>query len=106
MFDPAHNAHANYYGVIGDFTGSWKHVPKDVIMMCWYHDIRDKSLAHFSREGFRTCGAAYYDAADLAGSREWLESLKKTPGARGIMYTTWQRKYELLAGFGDMVGGK
>ena len=106
MLDPAHNAHADYYGAVGDFTGSWKHAPRDVTIMCWYHQIRDKSLAHFSAQGFRTCGAAYYDAADLTNPREWLESLKKTPGAKGIMYTTWQRKYDLLAGFGDLVSGK
>ncbi|MCX7008664.1 MAG: hypothetical protein NTY53_15675, partial [Kiritimatiellaeota bacterium] len=28
MFDPLHNAHGNYYLVEGDFTGSWKHIPK------------------------------------------------------------------------------
>ncbi|HOX08480.1 MAG TPA: hypothetical protein PK280_18940 [Planctomycetota bacterium] len=106
MLDPAHNARANYYGVIGDFSGSWKGVPRDVVIMCWYHQIRDKSLAHFSREGFRTCAAGYYDAADLDGCREWLESLRKTPGARGIMYTTWEKKYQLLGKFGDLAGGK
>ena len=35
MLDPAHNARDNYYGVVGDFTDSWKHVPKELIMMCW-----------------------------------------------------------------------
>jgi hypothetical protein len=103
MLDPAHNARADYYGVIGDFTGSWKHVPKDLTIMCWYHRIREKSLAFFSKEGFRTMGAAYYDADDLTNPREWLKSLRATPGAKGIMYTSWQRKYQLLAGFGDLV---
>jgi len=106
MLDPAHNARKDYYGVVGDFTGSWKHVPRDLIIMCWHHRIREKSLPFFSGKGFRTFGAAYYDAKDLTGSRQWLESLAKTPKAQGIMYTTWQRKYELLAPFGDMVGGK
>jgi hypothetical protein len=106
MLDPAHNARADYYGVVGDYSGSWKHVPRDVTIMCWYHRIREKSLAHFSGEGFRTCGAAYYDAKDLTGSREWLESLKKTPGARGVMYTSWEKKYALLGKFGDLVSGK
>jgi hypothetical protein len=105
MLDPAHNARGNYYGVVGDFTGSWKHVPRDLTIMCWYHKIREKSLAFFSREGFRTFGAAYYDADDLTNPREWLASLRKTPSARGIMYTTWRKKYKLLAGFGDLVSG-
>jgi hypothetical protein len=106
MLDPAHNAHADYYGVVGDFSGSGTGVPRDVVIMCWYHRIREQSLAHFSKEGFRTCGAAYYDAVDLTGSREWLESLRKTPGARGIMYTTWQKKYDLLGAFGDMTADR
>lgn len=103
MFDPAHNAVNNYYGVVGDFTGSWKYIPVDMTVVCWYHKIRDQSLAFFSGLGFRTCGAAYYDAADLTGSKEWLTSLKKTPRAQGIMYTTWERKYQLLPAFGDLV---
>jgi hypothetical protein len=51
-------------------------------------------------------GACYYDAADLTSSREWLDLLRQTPGAQGIMYTSWQRKYDLLADFGDMVSGQ
>jgi len=63
----------------------------------------DKSLGFFSKQGFRTFGAAYYDADDLTNPREWFSSLRKTPSAQGIMYTTWQKKYKLLAGFGDLV---
>ncbi|HHN45816.1 MAG TPA: hypothetical protein ENN09_00105 [Planctomycetes bacterium] len=103
MLDPAHNARGDYYGVVGDFTGSWKHVPRELIIACWYHRIRDESLRFFSEQGFRTLGAAYYDADNLRGCEEWLVSLKKTRGAVGIMYTSWERKYELLAGFGELV---
>ncbi|NCO38625.1 MAG: hypothetical protein COZ06_01285 [Armatimonadetes bacterium CG_4_10_14_3_um_filter_66_18] len=103
MLDPNHNAHGDYYLVDGDFTGSWEHVPKDLIIACWYHKIRDKSLKSFSALGFRTLGGAYYDSNSLDGCRDWLASLQRTPKARGIMYTTWQNKYELLAGFGELV---
>ena len=103
MLDPAHNARNHYYGVVGDFTGAWQYVPKDLTVMCWYHKIRDESLSFFSQKGFRTFGAAYYDADDLNGSAEWLTSLTRTHNAQGIMYTTWERKYALLAGFGDLV---
>ena len=106
MLDPAHNARDNYYGVVGDFTGSWQHVPKDLSIMCWYHAIRDKSLAFFSQQGFRTFGAAYYDADDLTNPSEWLASLQSTPQAQGIMYTTWLKKYALLADFGDLVSSR
>ena len=105
MLDPAHNARDQYYGVVGDYTGSWNFVPRDLTMMCWYHRIRDKSLEFFAGQGFRTFGAAYYDGDDLSNPQEWLASLKDTPAAQGIMYTTWERKYELLAGFGDLLSG-
>lgn len=103
MLDPGHNAHGNYYLVEGDFTGSWEHVPKDLIIACWWYERRDQSLRFFSERGFRTFGAAYYDGDDLENCRGWVEFLRRTPGARGIMYTTWQNKYALLPDFGDLV---
>jgi len=103
MLDPYHNARDHYYNVVGDFTGSWNYVPHGLIMFCWSHKIRNNSLHFFSGKGFRTAGACYYDADDLSGARDWLVSLEQTPGAVGIMYTSWQRKYELLGEFGDMV---
>ena len=105
MLDPGHNARDNYYSVVGDFSGSWEYVPEDLIIVCWYYGNRNESLGFFSERGFRTVGAAYYDADDLAGSREWLESLGNTPKATGIIYTSWKKQYRLLADFGDMVSG-
>ena len=69
----------------------------------WLLLNRDESLTFFSDKGFRTFGAAYYDADDLDSSKDWLASLTRTPNAQGIMYTTWLRKYALLADFGDLV---
>ena len=60
-------------------------------------------MPFFSGLGFRTLGAAYYDADDLDGSRDWLQICRQTPGCRGIMYTSWQNKYQLLEAFGDMI---
>ena len=92
----------------GSFDGTWKYIPKDLIMACWYYEKRDQSLDFFSKLGYRTLGAAYYDADDLENPRNWVESLGRTQGAMGIMYTTWENKYKLLADFGDLVmrGGK
>ena len=106
MLDPNHNAHDNYYLVEGDFTGSWKFVPKDLVIVCWYYKKRRESLAHFSRLGFRTLAGAYYDGDTLENPRGWLEALARTPGAVGIMYTTWRNKYALLGPFGDLVSGR
>ena len=105
MLDPNHNAHGNYYLVDGDFTGSWEHVPPDLRIVCWHYATRRESLSFFSSLGFRTMAGAYYDGDDLSNPMEWLDALHGTPGAEGIMYTTWQNKYELLGAFGDLVSG-
>jgi hypothetical protein len=89
--------------VEGDYTGSWEYVPKDLIIACWHYGIRDESLKFFSEHGFRTLGAAYYDGDDLENCKGWLESLRRTPNAVGIMYTSWRNKYALLGPFGDLV---
>ena len=103
MLDPNHNAHGNYYLVEGDFTGSWGCVPKDLGIVCWYYEKRKESLAFFSSHGFRTVAGAYYDGDTLENPRGWLDALDQTPNAVGIMYTTWQNKYTLLAPFGDLL---
>ena len=48
----------------------------------------------------------YYDAGDLHNPRDWLKSLDATPGAVGILHTTWLDRYELLGAFGDLVSGR
>lgn len=103
MLDPNHNARGNYYLVEGDFGGSWKHVPKELVIVTWYFRKRRESLAHFSRLGFKTLAGAYYDGDTLDNPKGWLEALDPTPGAIGIMYTSWRNKYKLLAPFGDLV---
>ena len=103
MLDPNHNAHGDYYLVEGDFTGSWNYVPKDLGIVCWYYKKRNESLKHFSDLGFKTLAGAYYDGDTLENPEGWLEALEHTPGALGIMYTSWRNKYELLGPFGDLV---
>jgi hypothetical protein len=103
MWDPNHNAVPRYYLVDGELVGTWKFLPKDIHIACWNYDTRRASLDFFSSRGFKTLAAAYYDADDLKNPQGWLESLDTTPGALGIMYTTWQNKYGLLGAFGDLV---
>ncbi len=105
MLDPNHNAHGDYYLVEGDYTGSWKHVPKDLIMAVWGGSPREKSLRFFAEQGFRTLVACYYDAEDLEDVKSWLALVKTTPNVQGFMYTPWQRKYGLVPEFGALIGG-
>ena len=107
MLDPNHNGGNRrgdfYYHVDQPFTGGWNHVPKDLIIACWYHAVRRESLSHFSGLGFRTMACGYYDKDNLDNDVTWLEALDETPGALGIMYTSWLNKYELMADFGKLV---
>ena len=103
MFDPNHNAKEKYYLIDGSFHGTWNYIPKDLVIACWYYEKRDLSLDFFSKFGYKTLGAGYYDADDLENPKGWMESLDRTQGATGIMYTTWENKYQLLPAFGDLV---
>jgi|ERR1043166_4616877 hypothetical protein len=107
MFDPNHNAQGNYYLVNGDFTGSWKFIPKDLIMAVWGGASREKSLQFFSGQGFRTMVACYYDADNLDQVKDWMKAARPLSNVRGFMYTPWLRKYDLLPDFGKLlnVGG-
>jgi len=116
MLDPNHNARPNYYLVEGDFTGSWNFVPKDLVIAVWGGAPREKSLRFFVEQGFRVLIACYYDAPNLDEVKGWLELAQSIsrPSPRvprpsqvlGFMYTTWERKYELLGDFGKLVWGK
>lgn len=106
MFDPNHNAHGDYYLVEGDFTGSWKHVPKDVIMAVWGGKPRPESLTFFDKQGFRMLVACYYDADDLEDVQGWMREARNLSGVRGFMYTPWTKRYDLLPQFGRLIGGR
>lgn len=103
MFDPNHNAHDNYYLVQGDFTDSWRFVPKDLIMTVWGGAPRPESLRFFTQQGFDVLIACYYDADDLEQVKGWIRAARDLPGVRGLMYTPWTRRYELLAEFGQVI---
>jgi hypothetical protein len=103
MLDPNHNGHGNYYLVDGDFTGSWDHVPKNLIMTVWGGESREASLKFFDGLGRRTLVACYYDADDLKDVEGWLKFAPETRKLRGFMYTPWQKKYSLLPAFGELM---
>ncbi|MCX7817935.1 MAG: hypothetical protein N2652_01790 [Kiritimatiellae bacterium] len=105
MFDPHHNARAGYYLVRGDFTGSWRHLPREVAIVVWGGGPREASLRFFANEGRSIVIANYYDADDLTHVREWLELGRALPQVRGYMYTTWQKRYELLDDYARLVWG-
>jgi hypothetical protein len=103
MFDPNHNGHGDYFLVQGDFTGSWKHAPRDVVMSIWGGEPQEKSLQFFAEQGFPTLVACYYDADNLDDVKRWITLAKPLKNVRGFMYTPWTGKYDLLPAFGDLI---
>lgn len=103
MFDPHHNARPNYYHVRGDYTGSWKHLSKDLVIAIWGGEANERSFDFFAKEGFPVMGACYYDAPDLAQVKDWIRLGRKHGNVRGFMYTTWEKKYDLLPEFLDLL---
>jgi len=106
MLDPNHNAHGDYYLVEGDFTGSWNHVPKDLVIAVWGGEPRPKSVQFFAEQGFSQLIACYYDAPNLEGVKGWLNVVQGVPKVKGFMYTPWRKSYDLLEEFGRLVSGK
>lgn len=103
MFDPNHNARSDYYLVRGDFRESWKYIPEKLIIAVWGGRPREKSLKFFSEKGFKILIANYYDADNMDDVKEWLNLAKSVQGVRGFMYTTWQKKYDMLGEYSSMV---
>lgn len=103
MFDPHHNARDGYYLVEGDFTGSWKHLPNDLVLAVWGGEPRERSLKFFADEGYRTLVACYYDAPNLDTVKGWLKVARPVPRVRGFMYTPWEKNYRLLPEFGALL---
>lgn len=102
MFDPHHNAHADFYLVRGDFAGSWEGLEARVTIVNWNFDQRRKSLPFFAQRGHKQVIAAYYDG-DLARVGQWLAAAREVQGVSGIMYTTWEQDYTQLEAFARMV---
>jgi hypothetical protein len=102
MFDPNHNAHKDYYLVRGDLRNSWEGLDKDVIIAVWYYDKRDVSMKWFEERGHEMIIAGYYDS-NPENVKNWLDSAKKVSGVVGVIYTTWEHKYDDLEKFAELV---
>lgn len=104
MFDPNHNAMARYYLVNGSFEGSWNGLPADVMIANWNGGKAAQSLKWFADRGHAQIIAGYYDG-NLENFRKWDAAAKNVPRVDGFMYTTWQRKYDLLEEYGKVMRG-
>jgi hypothetical protein len=102
MFDPYHNAHANYYLARGNFANSWTGLDSDIIVANWNYYQRAASLQFFANLGNRQLIAGYYDSAPRLVIN-WLNAAQPYSGICGVMYTTWQDNYSDLETFEQLV---
>ena len=103
MLDPNHNAKTNYYLVKGSFAESWNFIPKEMQIVIWGGEPRKQSLDFFTSHSFDILVACYYDEPNLENSKKWIDLSKNNPCIKGFMYTTWEKKYELLPAFGKLL---
>ncbi|MFA4948762.1 MAG: hypothetical protein WC674_09705 [Candidatus Krumholzibacteriia bacterium] len=100
MFDPNHNARANYYLVNNSFAESWKGLDSEVTVMKWGEPEKaGKSLAFFSRRVKRIMIAGFYDEDVEANRALWARAAPEAPNVVGVMYTTWRGDYSKLEEF-------
>ena len=105
MFDPAHNAHGDYYLVNGTWAGSWAGLARDVVVINWNSDKPKQSLPWFAGRGHAQILAGYYDGSPQS-IRPWLAAGAGVPGLTGVMYTTWGQHYDDLEAFADAAWGQ
>ena len=105
MFDPNHNARADYYLVKTPWAGSWKGLTPDVVMMDWYAKVAPETMKFFhDLGGHEQIMAGYYDGDVPANVKQWMEAAKASPAkVTGIMYTTWRHNYDDLEKFMEEV---
>jgi len=63
----------------------------------------EKSFAFFRRAGVQGAGACYYRRRRSQGFQRLDRSGPQVPECPGVMYTTWEGKYDLLPSFGDLL---
>jgi hypothetical protein len=108
MFDPYHNATESrtYFLVNGSWTGSWEGLTPEVGIVNWYFEPRKKNLPFFANRGHKQILAGYYDN-NVEYTKTWLDDGRDVKGIVGVMYTTWQSKFDDLEKFAQVVwGGK
>lgn len=87
-------------------AGSWEGLPGDMLICNWTGKDLEKSLKFFAERGHgQVASINFDDVTDVtAATRKALEILDRTPHARGLLFTTWKKRYEGLEEFGRLLG--
>lgn len=105
MFDPFQNARPDYYLARGNVGGAWAGLARDAIVVNWNATAAEQSLHFFAQRGHAQVWAGYYDGP-VDGIRALLPALDRVPGVIGVMYTTWQGRYDDLEAFARAARGR
>ena len=106
MYDPHHNAHADYYLVNNTVEGSWEGLSPKVIVMKWGGGkIARPGLEFFAKRGHQQMIAGYYDGDVAANHKMWTDAARGVSGVVGAMYTTWGSNYRDLEKFAEIWWG-
>jgi len=107
MFTPFHNASKGdgpgYYLVNGWWYGSWEGLPKEVVIMNWSGG--KEGLQFFAGRGHSQMIAGYYDGNPVESVRSWTQKVQGVPDIIGMMYTTWQNRYNDMPAFFQALAG-
>jgi hypothetical protein len=79
-------------------------LPKDAVIVNWNSGKPKESLPFFANRGLKQILAGYYDGPPDS-IRRWLAAAEGVPGVVGVMYTTWQGKYDDLEAFAKAAWG-
>ncbi len=105
MFDPFHNAVANYYLCNGSVANAAAGLDRSVIVVNWNYDQRAQSLPYFAGRGNKQILAGYYDGP-VGTIRTWLTDARSVNAPiDGVMYTTWGGNYADLEAFAQAAWG-
>lgn len=104
MFDPNHNAKADFYLARGSFADSWQGLSKGTGVVNWNYAKRGSSMGWFANRGHNQILAGFYDGP-VDQIQTWLADAGGIRGIDGVMYTTWRRDYSQLEAFARAAWG-
>ena len=104
MVDPYYmKDEGRYAGLYSPMKGVWDLLPRDLGIDCWTHSTREKAPKFFSDRGHPILISAFYDEKELKNSAQWRDVALKTPGVKGVIYSTYAGNWSFLKPFAELM---
>jgi len=98
MFDPNHNAVADYYLVNGSFADSWIGLDPEVVVINWHGGAE-------SFEHFETLGLKQLVSGNADSIAAHLDAARDSSGIVGAHFVNWSNDFTQLETFAEIVLG-